>query len=210
MSGTGFRVHIVDDEVAVLTALARLLGAHGYDVRTFTSAHDFLSGHDAASLGCVILDVTMPDLDGLQLQQAMREGGIDHPIIFITGRGDIPTSVRAMKAGAADFLTKPIKERDLIGAIERTMERELLAHQERQELRAIRTKLATLTRREHEVLTHVIAGRLNKQIAFDLGTAEKTVKVHRGRVMEKLGVRSVVELVLMSRRAHVRPHATGS
>ncbi|HEX2885629.1 response regulator transcription factor [Vineibacter terrae] len=205
MSTAPFTIYLVDDDAGVLKALARLLAAHGYDVRAFTSARDFLGAHDPTLPGCAVLDVAMPDLDGLQLQQALAEGGAGLPVIFVTGRGDIPTSVRAMKAGAADFLTKPVKEEDLLDAISRIREREALQHHERQELQAIRSRLATLTPREHEVLTHVITGRLNKQIAFDLGTVEKTIKVHRGRMMEKMGVRSVAELVRMAERVGIRP-----
>ncbi|TXL81673.1 response regulator transcription factor [Vineibacter terrae] len=208
MSTAPFTIYLVDDDAGVLKALARLLTSHGYDARTFTSARDFLDAHDPALPGCAVLDVAMPDLDGLQLQQALAEGGAGRPVIFVTGRGDIPTSVRAMKAGAADFLTKPVKEEDLLDAISRIREREALLHHERQELQAVRSRLATLTPREHEVLTHVIAGRLNKQIAFDLGTVEKTIKVHRGRMMEKMGVRSVAELVRMAERAGIRPPET--
>ncbi len=205
MSAAAFTIYLVDDDAGVLKALTRLLGAHGYTVRAFTSARDFLDEHDPALPGCAILDVAMPDLDGLQLQQAMANGGADRPVIFVTGRGDIPMSVRAMKAGAVDFLTKPVKEEELLDAIDRIRESESAHQRDRQELQAIRSRLATLTPREHEVLTHVIAGRLNKQIAFDLGTVEKTIKVHRGRMMEKMGVRSVAELVWLAERVGIRP-----
>jgi FixJ family two-component response regulator len=205
MSIAAFTVYIVDDDAGVLKALSRLLGTHGYDVRAFTSAREFLARHDPDIAGCAILDVAMPDLDGLQLQQAMTQGGIDRPIIFVTGRGDIPTTVRAMKAGAVDFLTKPVKHQDLLGAIAGARQREELARRERQELQAIQARLASLTPREREVLTYVIAGRLNKQIAFELGTVEKTIKVHRGRMMEKMDVRSVAELVWVAERAGIRP-----
>jgi FixJ family two-component response regulator len=208
MSDPAFTIYLVDDDPGVLKALSRLLSTRGYEVRAFPSATDFLSGHDPAIAGCAILDVAMPGLDGLQLQEAMMHGGVDRPIIFITGRGDIPTSVRAMKAGAVDFLTKPVKEDDLLAAIARTQEREAAVRQQRQELLAIQGRLASLTPREREVLERVIAGRLNKQIAFELGTVEKTIKVHRGRMMEKMGVRSVAELVWLAERAGIRPHAS--
>ena len=133
----------------------------------------------------------MPGLDGLELQQALTAGGSHRPVIFITGKGDIPTSVRAMKAGAIDFLTKPVSDKDLLGAIARAEEQDTKSRQIDVELASIHAKIATLTPREREVLTHVVAGRLNKQIAGDLGTVEKTIKVHRGRMMEKLGVRTV-------------------
>jgi FixJ family two-component response regulator len=200
-----FTVFIVDDDVGVLKALSRPLRAHGYDVRSFTSPQEFLDRHDAAVPGCAVIDVAMPGLDGLELQQAMTAAGVQRPIIFITGKGDIPTSVRAMKAGAIDFLPKPVHDEELLTAIDGaretdTKQREILA-----ELAAIQAKIATLTPREREVLTHVIAGRLNKQIAAALGTVEKTIKVHRGRMMEKLGVRSVADLVRLAEKADISP-----
>jgi FixJ family two-component response regulator len=199
-------IFLVDDDAGVLKALSRLLSAVGYDVRTFNSPEEFLDQHDPSLPGCAVFDVAMPGLDGLQLQSALTAGGAARPIIFITGNVDIPTSVRAMKAGAVDFLTKPVNDKDLLSAIARAMEQEAQARQARSELAAIKTRLASLTPREHEVLTHVIAGRLNKQIAADLGTVEKTIKVHRGRMMEKLGVRTIADLVRLAERAGIRPH----
>jgi len=140
----------------------------------------------------------MPGLDGLELQQALTAGGSERPVIFLTGKSDIPTSVRAMKAGAINFLTKPVSEKDLLEAIGQAEEQDTKSRQVRAELASIQARIATLTRREREVLEHVVAGRLNKQIAADLGTVEKTVKVHRGRMMEKLGVRTVAALVRMA------------
>jgi len=199
-------IFLVDDDAGVLKALSRLLSAVGYDVRTFNSPEEFLDQHDPSLPGCAVFDVAMPGLDGLQLQSALTAGGATRPIIFITGNVDVPTSVRAMKAGAVDFLTKPVNDKDLLSAIERAMEQEAQARQTRSELASIKGKLASLTPREHEVLTHVIAGRLNKQIAADLGTVEKTIKVHRGRMMEKLGVRTIADLVRLAERAAIRPH----
>jgi FixJ family two-component response regulator len=147
----------------------------------------------------------MPGLDGLRLQAALNESGIERPVIFITGYGDIPMSVQAMKAGAVDFLTKPIDDEVLLAAIAVAAEREGRTYQKRIELGRMRASLARLTARETEVLGHVIAGRLNKQIAGDLGTVEKTIKVHRGRIMQKLGVRTIVDLVRLTERAGVQP-----
>jgi FixJ family two-component response regulator len=200
-----FTVFLVDDDAGVLKALTRLLRAHGYVTRSFTSPQEFLDGHDAAVPGCAVLDVSMPGLDGLELQQAMTAAGIQRPIIFITGKGDIPTSVRAMKAGAIDFLPKPVRDEDLLSAIDNAREADAKRREVQAERASIQAKIATLTPREREVLAHVIAGRLNKQIAGALGTVEKTIKVHRGRMMEKLGVRSVADLVRLAEKAGISP-----
>jgi len=196
-------VFLVDDDPGVLKALSRLLHTKGYDVRAYTSPQEFLAQHDATVCGCAVLDVAMPGLDGLALQQALTSGDAPRPVIFITGKGDIPTSVRAMKAGAIDFLLKPVSDQDLLAAIARAQEQDTKSRQIRAELASIQAKLTTLTPREREVLTHVVAGRLNKQIAGDLGTVEKTIKVHRSRVMEKMGVRTVVDLVRLAEKAGI-------
>ena len=196
-------VFLVDDDPGVLKGMSRLLRARGYDVRSYASPQAFLAGHDSAVPGCAVLDVAMPGLDGLALQQALTDSGVHRPVIFLTGRGDIPTSVRAMKAGAVDFLTKPVSSDVLLEAIARAEKTDAEARRHRAELAAIEAKLATLTPREREVLTHVAAGRLNKQIAGDLGTVEKTIKVHRSRMMEKLGVRTVADLVRLAEKAGV-------
>jgi FixJ family two-component response regulator len=180
-----------------------LLRARGYDVRAYSSPQEFLHQHDAAAPGCAILDVAMPGLDGLGLQQALTAGGSHRPVIFITGKGDIPTSVRAMKAGALDFLTKPVKESDLLEAILRAKKRDAEHRLVNSELDSIRAKIKTLTPREREVLVHVVAGRLIKQIAGDLGTVEKTIKVHRSRMMVKLGIRNITDLVRMAEKAQI-------
>ena len=198
-----FTVFIVDDDGRVLKALSRLLQAKGYHTRPFASAAEFLTQHDPDAPGCAVLDVAMPGLDGLQLQHVLATGGTQRPIIFLTGKGDVPTSVRAMKAGAIDFLTKPVKDKVLLEAIDRAQEIDQRARQLRVELTAIQAKVATLTPREREVLSHVVAGRLNKQIAGALGTVEKTIKVHRGRIMEKLGVRTVADLVRLAEKAGI-------
>ena len=201
-----FTVFLVDDDAGVLKALSRLLRAKGYDVRPFASAEEFLEGHDAAVAGCAVFDVAMPGLDGLALQQVFTAGGKQRPVIFLTGKGDIQKSVRAMKAGAVDFLTKPVRDKDLLDAIVRAEQEDTRTRQTSAEVAAIEAKIATLTPREREVLTHVIAGRLNKQIAGDLGTVEKTIKVHRGRMMEKLGVHTVVDLVRLAEKAGIAAH----
>lgn len=203
MAAQGFTVFVVDDDARVLKALARLLGAKGYAVQSFSSPRDFLDRHDSTNPGCAIFDVSMPGLDGLALQEALSQGGDRRPIIFLTGKGDIPTSVRAMKAGAIDFLTKPVKERYLFDAIARAEKIDSTTRQASAELAAINAKIASLTPREREVLSHVAAGSLNKQIAGELGTVEKTIKVHRGRMMEKLGVHTVADLVRLTEKAGI-------
>ena len=198
-----FTTFLVDDDPGVLKALSRLIRTAGYESRGYLSPQDFLRDHDPNVPGCAILDLTMPDIDGLELQQKLSKDCIDRPIIFLTGNADVPASVRAMKAGAVDFLTKPVKREDLLTAIARAEERDTQVRQNRSELQTIEDKLARLTPREREVLEHVIDGKLNKQIAAALGTVEKTVKVHRGRMMAKLGIRSVAELVRLAGRAGI-------
>jgi FixJ family two-component response regulator len=198
-----FTVFLVDDDRRVLKAMARLLRAKGYDAQPFASAQEFLDGDGLEVPSCAVFDVSMPGLDGLTLQKALTERGSQRPIIFLTGAGDIPTSVRAMKAGAIDFLTKPVKESDLLSAIARAQDVDCRNRHAQAERWVINAKLATLTPREREVLSHVVTGRLNKQIAADLGTVEKTIKVHRGRMMAKLGVRTVVDLVRLAEKAGI-------
>ena len=198
-----FTVFLVDDDAGVLKALSRLLHAKGYEACAFTSAQQFLEEHDPARPGCAIFDISMPGLDGLALQQIFKTGGHQRPVIFLTGKGDIPKTVQAMKAGAIDFLTKPVKNMVLLDAVARAEAADARVRQGLAELTVIEAKIASLTPREREVLSHVIAGRLNKQIAADLGTAEKTIKVHRGRMMDKLGVRTVADLVRLSEKAGI-------
>jgi FixJ family two-component response regulator len=200
-----FTVFLVDDDPGVLKALSRLLRAKGYDIQSYSSAQAFLADHDPDIPGCAVLDVAMPGLDGLALQEALTKQESRRPIIFISGKADIPMSVRAMKAGAIDFLTKPLSDKDLLGAIERAKEQDAQARRRQAELSSIEIKLATLTAREREVLAHVVAGRLNKQIAGYLGTMEKTIKVHRSRMMEKLGVHTVADLVRLAQKAGIPP-----
>jgi FixJ family two-component response regulator len=194
-------VYLVDDDAAVLKGLRRLLASAGLHVVAFESPRDFLEGLDREASGCVVLDFSMPGLNGLELQQALAASGNALPVIFLTGKGDIPTSVQAMKGGAADFLTKPVDGEVLLAAIRGAIERDRSQRAERAERDDIARRLATLTARERDVLRHVVAGRLNKQIAAELGTVEKTVKVHRARVMEKMQARSLAELVRLAQKA---------
>jgi FixJ family two-component response regulator len=204
LSDSAFTVFIVDDDSGVTRALSRLLKSRGYETESFTSSREFLEQHDAALPGCAVLDLSMPDLNGLELQQALtREGAVPRPIIFLTGRGDIPTSVQAIKAGAVDFLTKPVRDEALLGAVAQARELDARSRIEHAELSAIRARLSSLTPREREVLGHVVAGRLNKQIAGDLGIVEKTIKVHRARMMRKMNVRTVVDLARLAEKAGV-------
>lgn len=196
-----FTVFLVDDDAGVLKALDRALQLRGYQVRSFTSPQAFLTSHDASVPGCAILDVAMPHLDGLALHQALTTEGYRRPVIFLTGEGDIPTSVRAMRAGAIDFLTKPVNDVDLLSAIARAEMEDFENRSSNASLSSINARLAMLTPREREVMTQVVAGRLNKQIAGEIGIVEKTVKLHRGNMMRKLGVRSVADLVRLAERA---------
>ncbi len=188
-------VYIVDDDRKVLAALSRLLTVTGYQVRTFDSPRAFLAEHDPAMPGCALFDVGMADVDGLALQHILQHDGRSRPIIFITGHDDARTSVRAMKAGAVDYLTKPVQDTELLAAVQNAIDADLKARREDAQIAELRRKLNLLTARETEVMEQVVRGRLNKQIAFDLGIVEKTVKVHRARVMEKMDVRSVAALV---------------
>ena len=200
-----FRVYLVDDDLGVLKGLSRLLRTKNYDVKTYSAPHLFLEDHDISVPGCAVLDVSMPGLDGLELQRKLTNGAAFHrPVVFITGKGDVPTSVRAMKAGAIDFLTKPIEDNALFDAIARAQARDLELRNLHSELEIIKAKMDTLTPREREVLDHVAAGLLNKQIAAELGTVEKTIKVHRSRLMQKLGIRSVTDLVRMTQKVDLR------
>jgi FixJ family two-component response regulator len=187
----------------VLKSLARLLRSARLNVMAFGSPQEFLERHDPRAPGCLVLDLAMPGLNGLELQAALTVKGSAIPIIFLTGHGNIPASVQAMKRGALDFLTKPVNDDDLLKAVQAAIEQDRLARIARAELEDIQARLDSLTPREREVLTHVVSGQLNKQTAADLGTVEKTIKVHRGRVMEKMKVHSVAELVHLAERAGV-------
>jgi FixJ family two-component response regulator len=197
-------IHVIDDEASVRTAVARLLGSTGsYRVLTHDCAEDFLAAYDPEDAGCLVLDVGLPRLDGMGLQDALR--GSPHPvaIVFLSGCADVPMCADALRRGAVDFLTKPVDETLLFAAVERALERDASTRAQQAQKASATQRIASLTPREREVITHVMAGRLNKQIAADIGTAEKTVKVHRARGMEKMHVRSVAELVRLVERAHV-------
>jgi len=204
MSAAG-TVFVVDDDPAVLKALTRLLLASGREVQAYSSPREFFDRHDRAAPGCLVLDVAMPGWSGLDLQRQLAASGAERAVVFITGQGDIPTSVRAMKAGAVDFLTKPFDEGQLLAAVQAAIEKDALARHTRTERRKVADRLATLTSRERQVLEHVVAGQLNKHIASDLGTVEKTVKVHRGRIMRKMRAVSLIDLVRMADLAGIRP-----
>ena len=199
----GLRVFVVDDETPVRKALSRLLRAAGLSVAAFASPAEFLAQYDPHTAGCLVLDLMMPGFNGLELQRTLDRKGSMLPIIFLSGRGDVPNSVQAMKGGAIDFLTKPVNDKDLLAAVRAAIERDGVSRREQAELTEIRARLATLTPREHEVLEHVVTGKLNKQIAAKLGTAEKTIKVHRARVMAKMKVQSVAELVRLAERGEI-------
>ena len=198
-------VFIVDDDSAVLKGLARLLRSAHLEAATFNSPGEFLDQYDPQQPGCLVLDVAMPGLNGLELQAALAAKGHALPIIFLTGHGDVPTSVQAMKGGAVDFLTKPVNDEQLLAAVHAALQEDRAARQSRAELEDILSRLNSLTPREREVLLHVVSGQLNKQTAAALGTAEKTVKVHRSRVMEKMKVQSLAELVRLAEKAGIRP-----
>jgi FixJ family two-component response regulator len=198
-------VHVVDDDDSFRTAVTRLLQAAGYEVRGYASAGDFLISHRGDAAGCLLLDINMPGPSGLDLQAALADREIDLPVVFLTGHGDVPMSVRAMKAGAVDFLAKPVEPEPLLQAVGEAMARDAARRQaggRRHELQACYDRL---TPREREVLAGVIAGKLNKQIAADLGVVERTVKMHRAQVLAKMQVDSVAELVRAATDLGLRP-----
>jgi FixJ family two-component response regulator len=197
-------VFVVDDYAPGRKSISRLLRAAGFVVASFASAQEFLAQYDPAACGCLVLDLAMPAIGGLELQSILADKGSFLPIIFLTAHGDVSTSVQAMKHGAVDFLTKPVDDEDLLTAVRVAIEKDRVLRREQAELVEIRERLATLTRREREVLEYVVAGRLNKQIASDLGTVEQTVKVHRAHVMQKMKVHSVAELVRLTERCGIR------
>ena len=205
MSGATELVCVVDDDQSVRRGLGRLLKSAGYAAETFSSAEDYLAREIFEGPICLVLDVRMPGLKGPALQEALEKRGACEQIVFLTGHGDVPTAARAMKRGAVDFLTKPFDDEELILAVKRALERAEEQLRSRTERREARRRIEKLTPREFEVLHFVVKGLLNKQIAAEMQTAEKTIKVHRGRVMQKLGVTSVADLVRISQRAGVSP-----
>ncbi len=193
-------VFVVDDDSSVREAIKSLIRSVGLRVEAFETAQEFLRSKRPDAPGCVVLDVRLPGLSGLDLQRELAKHGISIPVIFITGHGDIPMSVRAMKAGALEFLTKPFRDQDLLDAIQQALERDRAARQQRTETAELRERFDSLTAREREVMSLVVSGLLNKQIAGELGTSEVTVKIHRSQVMKKMGAGSLAELVRMTQK----------
>ncbi len=196
-------VFLVDDDPSVLKALSRVLREEGWNVETFESAEAFLGRREDQAHGCLVLDVTMPGVDGLELQRRLAATGESLPIVFVTGHGDIPMSVRAIKAGATDFLTKPVRAEVLVLAVHAAIDHHASVRQGLAETAELRQRLASLTPREREVLKALTAGRLNKQIAADLGVVEQTVKFHRARIMERMRAKTVAELMHIAGRLGV-------
>ena len=205
MNGRPAKVFVVDDDVSVCVALSRLMRAAGLQVETFGTAAELLSADRLKDTDCLVLDVHLPDLSGLELQAKLMELGLELPIVFITGRGDIPMSVRAMKAGALEFLTKPFDDQHLLDAIEQGIARCRSAKQHEAALLGLQLRYESLTPRERQVFALVVRGLLNKQIAGELGTAEKTVKIHRGQVMRKMEAASLPDLVRMAEKLGDHP-----
>jgi FixJ family two-component response regulator len=201
-------VFVVDDDDSVRRSLSRLIRSAGWRVETFPTARAFLDYPPPDRPGCLVLDLRLPGVSGLELQQSLVEAGRDIPIVFITGHGDVPSSVRAMKGGAVDFLQKPFDDKELLDCIARALRRSREQRARRAERALVQARFNTLTPREREVLTLVVTGKLNKQIAGDLGIAEKTIKVHRGRVMAKMHAGSVAELVRMFEKLGELPTAS--
>ena len=200
-------VFIVDDDAQVLKAQARLLREHGFKTALFESAETFLAQHDTAIPGCLLLDVNLPGLDGLALQRHLAEQRPALPVIFVTGNGDIPMSVQAIKAGAMDFLTKPVAGEHLLAAVQAALQQDALARTALRESDDLLRRYASLTAREREVLVGLVAGKLNKQIAAEMGVTEATVKFHRARLMERMQAHTVAELMHLAARLQRDPTA---
>jgi FixJ family two-component response regulator len=203
-------VFLLDDEEAVVVALSRMLQASGFNVSASTSAVDFLAAHDPQMPGCLVADMRMPAMTGLELQRELLERGIERPIVFITGHGDVATTVQAMRAGAVTFLAKPVRRTELLAAVNEALARDAQQRAQQREWLDVSRRLASLTPREHQVLDLVATGLLNKQIAARLGAAEKTIKVHRRRIMQKMHARTATGLVGLLSRAEARGGRPGS
>ena len=188
-------VFVIDDDPSFRRSTGVLIGSAGFNVQTFSSAEEFLSSRRPDVPACLVLDVRLPHLSGLDLQRELAKTSVQIPIIFITGHGDIPMTVQAMKEGAAEFLTKPFREQDLLDAIKSAINFDRASRLQRAKLEDLRGRYHSLTAREREVMAHVVTGMLNKQVAQELGTTEKTIKVHRGHIMQKMGVKSLADLV---------------
>jgi FixJ family two-component response regulator len=200
MSETAPIVYVVDDDASVRDAVRKLLASVGLRCETFQSTREFLNSKRPEAPACLVLDVRLPDVSGLEFQRELAAGGMEIPIIFITGHGDIPMTVRAMKAGAVEFLTKPFRGQELLDAVQEAIARDRVAWNKRAQMSEIQARYISLTAREKEVMNLVVAGLLNKQIAAELGTSELTIKTHRGRVMDKMKADSVADLVRMSEK----------
>jgi FixJ family two-component response regulator len=197
-------VYVVDDDPSVRAGLSRLLQSMGLTVKTFASAREFLEQAVSEEPGCLIVDLRMPAMNGLELQEQLMTRNLNLPVIFLTGYGTVPASVRAMKRGAVDFLEKPVDDQVLLDAIYQALEKDRENRHNRAEVKFIQDRLKSLTPREYEVFTLITAGQLNKQVAYELGTAEKTIKVHRARIMEKMHCESLAQLVRLAEKAGVR------